>query len=85
MRSGVGLRERRLLVQTVQANTAGPTEARANPVMDVQEVADLFGVTKPTIYRRIQRGEIPVIRFGARVLVPRAKLAEMLSVGGEEI
>jgi excisionase family DNA binding protein len=53
-------------------------ERAASPVMSVGEVARLFGVTKPTIYRRIQRGELPALHFGKAVVVPRAKLEEML-------
>jgi excisionase family DNA binding protein len=53
-------------------------ERAAGPVMAVGEVARLFGVTKPTIYRRIQRGELPALRFGKAVVVPRAKREEML-------
>ena len=30
----------------------------------VQEVADMFGVTKEAIYKRIKRGEIPTIKLG---------------------
>jgi excisionase family DNA binding protein len=53
-------------------------ERAAGPVMAVGEVARLFGCSKPTIYRRIQRGELPAIHFGKAVVVPRAKLEEML-------
>ena len=47
-------------------------------MMGVGEVARLFGCSKPTVYRRIQRGELPAIHFGKAVVVPRAKLEEML-------
>ena len=53
-------------------------ETGGRPVMDVGEVARLFGCSKPTIYRRIQHGEIPALHFGKAVVVPRAKLEEML-------
>lgn len=30
----------------------------------IQEVADMFGVTREAIYQRISRGEIPAIKLG---------------------
>jgi len=30
----------------------------------IQEVADMFGVTREAIYKRISRGELPAIKLG---------------------
>jgi excisionase family DNA binding protein len=46
--------------------------------MTVREVADLLGIARNSAYAAVQRGEIPSIRIGDRVLVPRRRLLEML-------
>jgi excisionase family DNA binding protein len=44
----------------------------------VDEAAELLGVCRKSAYAAVQRGEIPTIRIGRRVLVPRAMLDRML-------
>lgn len=34
------------------------------PLYSVSEVADMFGVTKEAIYKRIKKGELPTIKLG---------------------
>ena len=48
----------------------------------VDEVARILGVARGTAYEAIRRGEIPSIRIGKRILVPRAKLHAMLGHDG---
>lgn len=45
----------------------------------IDETAALLGVSSNTANAAIQRGEIPAIRFGRRVLVPKRALMKMLS------
>ncbi len=47
----------------------------------VEQVARLIGVSRGSCFEAVRRGEIPSIRIGRRVLVPRARLLAML---GEE-
>lgn len=47
--------------------------------LTVPEAAKLLGVSRNSAYEAIQRGEIPAIRIGRRVVVPRARLEEMLN------
>ncbi|MER3426321.1 MAG: DNA-binding protein [Thermoleophilia bacterium] len=42
------------------------------------EVAKALGISVQTVNRMIARGEIPVIRAGKRVLIPRDFLEETL-------
>ena len=42
------------------------------------EVARMLGISVQTVNRMIARGEIPVIRAGKRVLIPRDFLEETL-------
>lgn len=37
----------------------------------VAEVAALLGLSRSEVYRLIERGEIPAVRFGRSVRVPR--------------
>ncbi|RIH90871.1 DNA binding domain, excisionase family [Calidithermus terrae] len=45
---------------------------------NVQEVAALLGIHRNTVRKLIQRGDIPAMRLGHRILVPRAKLEALL-------
>lgn len=49
--------------------------------LTVEEAAELLGVSRGTAYEAARRGELPVVRIGRRLLVPRARLAELL--GGD--
>lgn len=44
----------------------------------VSEAADLLGVSRVSAYEAIQRGEIPYIRIGRRILVPKKALERLL-------
>jgi excisionase family DNA binding protein len=46
---------------------------------NVQEVAALLGLHRNTVRRLIRQGDIPAMRLGHRVLVPRAKLEALLA------
>ena len=48
-------------------------------VLNVPEVAALLGLGKTATWEGIWRGEIPHIKVGRRVLVPREALNGMLS------
>ena len=50
-------------------------------VLSVNEVAKLVGLSRNSIYNGIRRGEIPGIRVGKRLLVPRVALDKLLSGG----
>jgi len=43
------------------------------------EVGALLGLSRGATYAAAKRGEIPIIRFGRRVLVPRAALDRLLN------
>lgn len=54
------------------------------PTIDVEQAAELLGVSRSSGYRGIARGEIPAIRIGGRIRVPTAKLLRMLGVGSAQ-
>jgi excisionase family DNA binding protein len=49
--------------------------------MTVSEAAEVLGILRAFAYELVGRGEIPVVRFGRRVVVPRKALETLLEVG----
>lgn len=49
--------------------------------MTVSEAAEVLGISRAFAYELVGRGEIPVVRFGRRVVVPRRALETLLEVG----
>lgn len=45
---------------------------------NIKEAAALLGISKNNAYTLAHNGELPVIRFGKRLLVPKAMLDKML-------
>lgn len=50
-------------------------------VMTVDEVAKLLRVSRNAAYEAVARKEIPSVRIGRRILVPRAALERLLEGG----
>ena len=50
-------------------------------VWNVEEVAKLLKLGKSSVYKAAMAGQIPSIRVGRRVLIPRARLEEFLGEG----
>ena len=57
------------------AVTSGPERL----TLTVEEAAALIGISRAFAYEAVRRGEIPSIRIGRRVLVPRAALDRLLA------
>ena len=49
-------------------------------VLTVSEAGRLLGLSRAFTYELVARGEIPVIRLGRRIVVPKAALLEMVGV-----
>jgi len=47
----------------------------------VEETAKLLGIGRQLAYNRVKTGEIPVIKIGRRLLVPRRALEKLLEQG----
>lgn len=47
--------------------------------LTVEEAAEILGLSRAFAYEAVRRGEIPSIRIGRRVLVPKAALNRLLS------
>ena len=48
----------------------------------VEQAAELLGIGRNTAYEAVRRREIPTIKIGRRLLVPRAALERMLAGEG---
>jgi excisionase family DNA binding protein len=48
--------------------------------MTVEEAGRLLGIGRNLAYEAARRGEIPTVRLGRRMLVPTARLRELLGV-----
>ena len=49
-------------------------------VLSVAEAGALLGLSRAFAYELVARGELPVVRFGRRIVVPKAALLELLSI-----
>lgn len=56
---------------------------RQRATLSVEDNAALLGLSRNTVYSAIQSGENPCVRFGRRLLVPTALLAEMLGLASD--
>jgi excisionase family DNA binding protein len=46
----------------------------------ITEVAEMLGISRSMAYEGVHRGEIPAVRIGRRVLVPKDRVAELLEL-----
>ena len=47
--------------------------------LSVEETAKLLGIGRNLCYNRVKTGEIPAIKIGRRLLVPRSALEKLLA------
>jgi len=50
--------------------------------LTVEEASIVLGIGRTAAYEAARRGQIPAIRIGRRLVVPRAALGKMLSGNG---
>jgi excisionase family DNA binding protein len=51
---------------------------RARLTLTIDEVAATLGISRSSAYECAKRGEIPTVRFGRRIVVPRRAVLELL-------
>jgi excisionase family DNA binding protein len=56
--------------------TTGPDRL----TLTVEEAAAALGISRASAYEAVRRGDVPSIRIGRRILVPRRALDQMLDV-----
>lgn len=47
--------------------------------LSIEEAAKVLGIGRNLCYDRVKTGEIPVVKIGRRLLVPRVALAKLLA------
>ena len=58
-------------------------EAAADATMSVEEAGRLLGIGRGTAYRAARDGQIPTLRLGRRLVVPRARLLALLGISAD--
>lgn len=61
------------------SGAAFAADASERLTMSVEEVASALGISRAFAYEAIHRGEIPYIRIGRRLLIPRAALSRLVA------
>ena len=70
----------------VERRTVGPVIEERPPqrlTMTVEEAAVVLGISRATAYDAVSRGEIPCIRIGRRILIPKVALERLLDGAGQ--
>ena len=52
-------------------------------VLTIDEVAKLLGISRGSAYEGARTGQIPSIRIGRRLIVPRVAFERMLETAGQ--
>ena len=52
-------------------------------VLSIIQCAQQLGIGKTAAYEAARRGEIPTLRFGKRIVVPKAAFERYLATAGE--
>jgi len=53
-------------------------DSKYRRTMSVDEAALVLGISRGSAYEAVKRGELPAIRLGKRIVVPRAALERLL-------
>jgi excisionase family DNA binding protein len=62
-----------------------PTQtAPERMTVTVEEAAQLLGIGRQSAYQAARAGELPTIRLGRRLLVPRAQIERLLGITEDE-
>ena len=64
-------------------NEAETTKANERLTYNVTEAAKCLGLSRNACYAACERGELPCLRIGKRILIPKARLDRLLSDNGE--
>lgn len=58
-------------------------DPRIEPLITVERAGRFCGIGESAAYKAVERGDIPSVRFGRRILVPTATLARQLGLRPE--
>lgn len=52
--------------------------------LTIAEAAKRLGISRQSAYEAAKRGEVPSIRIGGRIVVPKASLDRLLGLGPDQ-
>ena len=58
--------------------------ARAPATLTIEEAAELLGISRSLAYEAARSGELPTLKLGRRILVPREQLYALLGMRRHE-
>jgi excisionase family DNA binding protein len=67
----------------MSATTTAPATTSGPLTLTVEEAGRLLGISRGAAYRAAACGQIPTIRLGRRLLVPTARLHQLLGLTHE--
>ena len=50
----------------------------------VEEAAAHLGISRNSVYEAVRRGEIPSVRIGGRIVIPRRRFLDWLGEAGDD-
>ncbi len=60
-------------------------ETREKLTLNVPEAGKLLGISRAQAYLMAKTGQIPTIKLGRRVVVPKSALEKMLETAGQPV
>lgn len=67
------------ILKAVQNNN--PTTEQLVQLLTIQEAAEFLSLTVPTMYSKVSKGELPVMKRSKRLYFSRTELLEYIKVG----
>ncbi|MFI5041707.1 MAG: helix-turn-helix domain-containing protein [Acidimicrobiales bacterium] len=58
-------------------------DERTRLTLTVEEAAAVVGISRTLAYELVARGELPHLRLGRRIVIPRSALEALVSQGNE--
>ncbi len=55
------------------------------PVLTVLEVSQILRIGRISVYQAIARGDVPSLRFGRRIVIPRHSFEKMLNTASSKL
>ncbi len=70
-----------MTAETLRAPASGATSAHlGRATYTVEQAAAVIGISRAAAYEAVQRGEIPHLRIGRRIVVPKRPLDRMVGI-----
>ncbi|MCX6006398.1 MAG: helix-turn-helix domain-containing protein [Chloroflexi bacterium] len=70
------------LAAPISSGATGVNQPGKRLVYSVTEAMTLLGISRASAYNLIRTGQIPFLRFGTRIVIPRVALLKMLEEAG---